>query len=261
MSTLARMTQWKTKLGEGGHDLDVNRDEMAGLFSQTPNPNNVERLKLGLFSYPVLQAADILVHRATHVPVGEDQRQHVEFARTCAATFNYTYGGGREGHTGTEILPEPEVVISKAKRVMSLTEPERKMSKSHASEKSRILLTDSDEQVTKKLKTALTDSLEGITYDRARRPGISNLLEIIASLEHRALDEIVKDFEGLHPKDLKMRAAALTVQAFRPMRERYEALVGESNGSALDDIAVAGAEEARKSAHETMKHVRIAIGI
>lgn len=261
MSTLARMTQWKTKLEEGEHDLSSNMDEMKEVFSQTPNPSNVERLKLGLFSYPVLQAADILVHRATHVPVGEDQRQHIEFARTCAATFNYTYGGVREGFPGVEILPEPEVMISKAKRVMSLTEPERKMSKSHASERSRILLTDSDEQITKKFKTALTDSIDGISYDRTRRSGVSNLLEIIANLEHRALDEVVQDFKGSHLKDLKMRAAQLTKQAFRPMREQYQALIGESNGTALDDIAAEGAEEARKSAQETMKIVRLAIGI
>lgn len=103
MGWLSRMTQWKTKLGE---------QDMASLLSPTSNPNQKERMKLGLFSYPVLQSADILVHRATHVPVGEDQLQHVEFARNCASQFNHHFGDKKE------ILPLPEFRVSPAKRVM-----------------------------------------------------------------------------------------------------------------------------------------------
>lgn len=261
MSTLARMTQWKMKLGEYDQDLDAESDAAQELFSQTPNPKNVERLKLGLFSYPVLQAADILLHGATHVPVGEDQRQHVEFSRTSAASFNYTYGGGGDGFAGREILVEPQVVVSDAKRVMSLTEPERKMSKSHPSDKSRILLTDSDEQIIKKFKSALTDSADGISYDRVSRPGVSNLLEIIASLEHRRVEEVVEAFRGSNLKDLKMHAAESVVRCFKPMRERYDQLVGERDGRKLDDLAAIGAERARATAQVTMKQVKEAVGI
>lgn len=246
MSVLARMTQWKAKLSDQG---------VAELLSQSPNPKNVERLKLGLFSYPVLQAADILLHRATHVPVGDDQRQHVEFARTCAQTFNHTYAKGEE------LLVAPEVVVSEAKRVMSLTEPEKKMSKSHENERSRVVLTDSDDEIRKKFRTALTDSLPGISYDREARPGVSNLLEIVAHLSDRTCEETVAEFGDSSLKLLKTRAADLVIDRFAPMRERFQQLVGEHNGRSLDDIAIAGAEKANASAQITMQKVKSAVGL
>ena len=148
---LSRMTQWK--------DKTANERE------------NTERLKLGLFSYPVLQAADVLVHGATHVPVGHDQAQHLEFAREVATGFNHAFG--------QEILVPPETLISPAKRIMSLTEPTTKMSKSHSNPESRILLTDSDSEIQSKIKSAVTDSDYSISYDPEKRPGISNLIDIL----------------------------------------------------------------------------------
>ncbi|KAH1767608.1 hypothetical protein KXX41_005796 [Aspergillus fumigatus] len=153
MGYLSRMTQWKSKL-------------------QLPDNANLEdstarsRLRLGLFSYPVLQAADILVHRATHVPVGDDQRQHLEFSRNTANSFNHVYG---------PIFPSPEAIISPAKRVMSLKEPTLKMSKSHADRRSRIILTDSPAEISKKINAALTDSELTITYDPRDVPAVVSL--------------------------------------------------------------------------------------
>ncbi|KAI9661668.1 MAG: Tryptophan--tRNA ligase, mitochondrial [Bathelium mastoideum] len=181
MGYLSRMTQWKSKL-----DLPDN----ASPF----DPTVKAKLKLGLFSYPVLQAADILVHRATHVPVGHDQSQHLEFARECANGFNHNYG---------RVLVAPDTLLSPAKRVMSLTEPHLKMSKSHANPKSRILITDGCEEIEKKIKGALTDSVSGISYDLVERPGVSNLLDIMFHLQddnkQASLEELVKDCVELTP--------------------------------------------------------------
>ena len=250
------MTQWKSKLSE---------EELASLLNPTPNPKQRERMKLGLFSYPVLQAADILVHRATHVPVGEDQLQHIEFARNCAAQFNHAFGGGdaAEGKDKQEILVQPTFIVSPAKRVMSLTEPEKKMSKSHELARSRIMLDDSDEVITKKFRTALTDSLPGISYDRAARPGVSNLIEIMSHMDAqgRSVEDIVEDLKDSNLKVLKEEVARVVAEHLEPMREEYLRLMSEKEDGRLAEIAEEGAQRARKSAEATMKLVREAVGL
>lgn len=249
------MTQWKSKLSE---------EDLSALLSPTPNPKQRERMKLGLFSYPVLQAADILVHRATHVPVGEDQLQHIEFARNCAAQFNHTFGGGDEGEGKgkREILVPPEFVVSPARRVMSLTEPEKKMSKSHELARSRIMLDDSAEEIAKKFKVALTDSVKGVSYDRVGRPGVSNLVEIMAHLdpEGRSIEEIVEGMRDSSLRVLKEEVTRVVVDHLKPIREEYLRLMSEKN-TRLEEIAEEGAHKARKSAEETMKLVREAVGL
>jgi len=256
MGWLSRMTQWKSKLSE---------EELASLLNPTPNPKQRERMKLGLFSYPVLQAADILVHRATHVPVGEDQLQHIEFARNCAAQFNHAFGGGdaAEGKDKQEILVQPTFIVSPAKRVMSLTEPEKKMSKSHELARSRIMLDDSDEVITKKFRTALTDSLPGISYDRAARPGVSNLIEIMSHMDAqgRSVEDIVEDLKDSNLKVLKEEVARVVAEHLEPMREEYLRLMSEKEDGRLAEIAEEGAQRARKSAEATMKLVREAVGL
>lgn len=234
---LGRMTQWK--------DKTANEKE------------NSEKLKLGLFSYPVLQAADVLVHRATHVPVGHDQAQHLEFAREVANGFNHLYGNGKE------VLVPPETLISPAKRVMSLTEPEKKMSKSHPNPKSRILLADSEEVIRSKVKAAITDSIEGITYEPERRPGVSNLIDM---LYHTTEDgrtagsqqDLAKGLQGVTMRGLKERVSEAMEATIKPIRERYETFV--SDKAALDMVAAEGAEKAAKSAAVTMAKVKRAIG-
>ncbi|KAF2666301.1 tryptophan-tRNA ligase [Microthyrium microscopicum] len=233
---LSRMTQWKSKLAlpENAKPLD-------------------SPLQLGLFSYPVLQAADILVHQATHVPVGEDQSQHLEFTRSCATGFNHLYG---------DVLTEPETILSPAKRVMSLSKPaDKKMSKSDTNYKSRILITDSREEIQRKVKTAVTDSIDGITFDPINRPGIANLVTIMQYLLEDELitpEELVKDIPT--KSALKDRVTDVIDAHIEPIRERFNKLMSPDDRDYLIDVAEEGAEMAITSAEETMKKVRDAIG-
>ncbi|KAK5121982.1 hypothetical protein LTR85_004554 [Meristemomyces frigidus] len=231
---LGRMTQWKDKTAE---------------------KDGSEKLKLGLFSYPVLQAADVLIHGATHVPVGHDQAQHLEFARQIANGFNEVYGEA--------ILTPPETLISPAKRIMSLTEPERKMSKSHPNPKSRILLTDPDDVIRSKIKSAITDSHKSITYEPARRPGVSNLLDIFyhsgESVETESQEALAAHMDGLSMRALKEEVAMAVIEVIRPIRERYERLVQDE--ATLKAVAEEGAEKAAISAAVTMRHVKRAVGL
>ncbi|KAH0017301.1 tryptophanyl-tRNA synthetase, partial [Aureobasidium melanogenum] len=243
MGYLSRMTQWKSKL-----DLDENANPL--------DPSTKTKLKLGLFSYPVLQAADILIHRATHVPVGHDQSQHLEFARECAAGFNHL--------AGSKILVQPETLLSPAKRVMALDRPTQKMSKSAPNPKSRILITDSSSVISKKLRVALTDSIEGVTYDPSTRPGVSNLTEIAFNLDssnHGAASpaDYAKEFEGLSLKALKEKVAEVVDGHLAPIRAKFEEIVG-GDGKIIEEAAQTGAEKARKSAEVTMQAVKHAVG-
>ncbi|KAJ6024513.1 hypothetical protein N7540_005310 [Penicillium herquei] len=238
MGYLSRMTQWKTKL-QLPEDATLEDSEARA------------QLRLGLFSYPVLQAADILVHRATHVPVGEDQRQHLEFSRYTANSFNHLYG---------DIFPIPEALISPAKRVMSLKEPTSKMSKSHADERSRIILTDSPEQIHKKVKVALTDSEPTITYDPVRRPGVSNLIELLSHVEGGTCEEIATEYQSASLRTLKEHVADRIANHLSGIRERYTEIMDDRTGL-LDSVAQQGAEAAQANARRTMTKVRKAMGL
>lgn len=210
-------------------------------------------LKLGLFAYPVLQAADILIYRATHVPVGEDQAQHLELTRQIANSFNVTYGN---------VFPLPETVLSEAKRVMSLREPKTKMSKSAKDEGSRIILTDENDVIRARFRKAVTDSLTdlGVTYDPENRPGVSNLVDIAAHIRGVGPEVIVEDAKGLSMKAFKEMVADEVVKVVEPIREEYKRINSRDDGF-LDEIAAEGARQASASARETMRQVRDAIGI
>jgi tryptophanyl-tRNA synthetase len=210
-------------------------------------------LKLGLFSYPVLQAADILIHRATHVPVGEDQRQHLEFARKCATNFNHVYG---------KVLVYPETVLAPIRRIKSLRAPTQKMSKSDDNAAARILITDDPATIWKKIMAAVTDSIPSVTYDPESRPGVSNLLEILAvfDCQSRPPDVLAAELSGASLKDLKATVANSIVDGLRGVSERYlEILSG--NRSYLHRVQEEGAIQARANAAETMAAVRSAIGL
>jgi tryptophanyl-tRNA synthetase len=255
-------------------------------------------LKLGLFSYPVLQAADILVHRyvffaalilvltlpscsqpcsATHVPVGDDQRQHLEFARECATNFNHAFGQ----HL---ILPEtilcsyipikPRISTSPAdiaaaapaRRVMSLQQPTQKMSKSHADPRSRILLTDTPEEITKKVRAALTDStFDQVSYEPDTRPGVSNLLEILSIFDKdgKSPATLAEELSSASAtlKELKAKTADAVVSGLGGIRERYLEVLSRDGGKYMDYVENAGAEKARAHAGQTMDIVRSAVGL
>ncbi|KAI9741862.1 MAG: Tryptophan--tRNA ligase, mitochondrial [Cirrosporium novae-zelandiae] len=240
MGYLSRMTQWKSKLSLPD--------------SATPaDQASKNKLKLGLFSYPVLQAADVLIHRATHVPVGEDQAQHLEFARDVALGFNNIYG---------KILTVPQTVLSPARRVMSLKDPKSKMSKSAEDPRSRILITDSRDEIDKKIRRALTDSTEGLSYDTKNRPGVSNLLDIMSHLndDTKPPEELANEFKSLSMREFKEHVAATIDHAIAPIREKYFNLMEGDDGRQLDKLATMGAEKAQASANVTMEAVKTAIG-
>ncbi|KAF8427269.1 hypothetical protein EV426DRAFT_640565 [Tirmania nivea] len=238
MGMLNRMTQWKDKSKSG----------------EDPNEaTSVPALKLGLFSYPVLQAADILVHSATHVPVGEDQAQHLELTRNLATSFNHHYGS---------TFPIPQTILSPAKRIMSLRHPTAKMSKSAADPKSRILLTDPPSTIQAKFASAVTDSFGGITYSPAERPGVSNLIEIYAHMNDRSdFATVAAELQdaGLSMKGLKERVCETVVAGLEPVRREYARVAGESGY--LDAVARQGAEEARERAQRALDRAKRAMGL
>ncbi|KAK3939953.1 hypothetical protein QBC46DRAFT_364500 [Diplogelasinospora grovesii] len=204
------------------------------------------------------KAADILIHRATHVPVGDDQRQHLEFARECVTNFNHAYG--------RQLLVAPETILSPAKRVMSLQSPTKKMSKSDADPRSRILLSDPPNVIRKKCKVALTDSVGNfVSYDAENRPGVSNLVEILSHLTPNSAggaspEDLVKEFgEGAGLKDLKARVADAIITETEPIRQRYEELLGDRKRGYMEEVIQEGTREARESAEETMALVREAV--
>ncbi|KAM0387446.1 hypothetical protein ACHAQC_010655 [Fusarium culmorum] len=239
--------------------------ERATLFYQSSSKLNLgekstiddkqagSRLKLGLFSYPVLQAADILVHRATHVPVGHDQQQHLEFARECVTNFNAAYGNH---------LVSPQTLIPPVHRVMSLNDPTSKMSKSHKSEKSRVLITDSPEDIKAKIGSAKTDSIPGITYNQTERPGISNLLDILSIFdpEGRKGVDLAEQYSDISPKQLKDMVTDAVVDGLAGIRDKYLELLDKGDGY-LDSVEKIGAQKAQKSADDTMQIVRDSVGL
>ncbi len=222
---LNRMTQYKDKLATGA-------------------PAN-----LGLYSYPVLMAADILLFRADLVPVGEDQKQHLEMTRDLAERFNNRFA---------EVFPIPDPLIPEtAARVMSLTEPTAKMSKSDPAERSRILLLDSADAIMKKVRSAVTDSEPTVRYDVEAKPGISNLLEIMAACTGRSIDDLVAEFHDAGYGRFKEAVAEAIIDALAPIRSAYER---------LDDREVArilqkGALDARTQAESYQAEVRRAVGL
>ncbi|KAF5521732.1 Tryptophan--tRNA ligase [Colletotrichum aenigma] len=241
MGYLSRMTQWKSKLSLSSDATILDESAKASL-------------KLGLFSYPVLQAADILVHRATHVPVGDDQRQHLEFARECANNFNHTFG--------SHLVP-PETITPPTRRVMSLQRPAEKMSKSAKDSRSRIVITDRPEEIHKKVMSALTDSSNVVSYDPHERPGVSNLLEILSVFDGkgRTPSHLAQEYSQASLKDLKQAVSEAVICGLSGFRERYLDLISTDEGRYLDSVEARGAERARQSAEETMVVVREATGL
>ncbi|KAI0382664.1 tryptophanyl-tRNA synthetase [Hypomontagnella monticulosa] len=246
MGYLGRMTQWKSKLQMNNKAAELDDAAMA-------------KLKLGLFSYPVLQAADILVHRATHVPVGDDQRQHLEFARECATNFNHTF---------KNILIPPETVTAPYPRVMSLTHPHNKMSKSTPNHRSRILITSPQQEIRSRVMGAVTDSHNAVTYEPDLRPGVANLLEILSQCQpvdpkkggRLSPQQLADQYSSATLKDLKEDVVAAVSAELAGVRERYDDFLNRKGGKWLDEVAAEGAEAARHNAEGTMKLVRYAVG-
>lgn len=227
---LDRMTQFKDKAGK-----------------------NAEKAGLGLYAYPVLMAADILLYQATHVPVGEDQKQHLELTRDVAATFNHRYG--KEFFT----IPEP-MIMGEATRVMSLRDGTAKMSKSAESDMSRINLTDTAEVIADKIKRAKTDPLPlPETVDGLKdRAEADNLITIYAALSGTTKAAVIAEFAGKQFSEFKPKLSDLTVAKIGPITEKMRHLLAEPKE--IDTILEAGAEKARELATPVLKEVKQLMG-
>jgi tryptophanyl-tRNA synthetase len=209
-----------------------------------------ELVSAGLFFYPVLQAADVLAYKADEVPVGEDQRQHIELMREIARRFNERFG---------EVLVVPEHRIPEVgARIMDLQEPTSKMSTTSENEAGRVLVLDDPKTVTKKIKSAVTDSGSEVKRGDGKE-GIANLIEIMAVARGISEDEVEREFEGSGYGDFKGAVADAVVDLLAPVRERYEEL--RPDEAALEATLAAGAEKAREIASATLAEVRAAIGV
>jgi tryptophanyl-tRNA synthetase len=205
---------------------------------------------VGLFTYPILQAADILVYDADVVPVGEDQRQHLELSRDLAARFNQRFGD-------TLVVPEPHIMKATAK-IQDLQEPTAKMSKSAATDAGLVSLLDEPARIVKKIKSAVTDADRDIRYDEETKPGVSNLLSIHAALSGTAIGDLEATYAGRGYGDLKKDVAEVVVEAVAPFRERTLALMADR--AELDRILAAGAERAAEVAEATVRRVYERVG-
>jgi len=205
--------------------------------------------RLGLFSYPVLMAADILIHKVHAVPVGEDQTQHLELTRDITVRFNGKYG---------ETFPLPEQVTpGVGARVMSLQNPTAKMSKSEEDVNSRILVLDDPDTIVKKLKRAVTDSGSEVRFDRETKPGISNLLEMLSIFAGKSIEEVAADHADSQYGTFKLAVAEAVVEGLAPIRSAYQALDDEE----VSRIMTKGALDARMRAESTMAEVRAKMGL
>lgn len=212
--------------------------------------NGREAVSSALLTYPPLMAADILLYSADLVPVGEDQKQHLELTRDLAERFNKKYN---------DILTVPEVRIPKVgARIMSLQDPTKKMSKSDPNSKAFITLLDEPKVIEKKIKSAVTDSEGIVKYDPENKPGVSNLLSIYSILGNVPIAEIEKKFEGKGYGDFKSELATVVIDALAPLQERYKQLLDSEE---LDAILDQGAEKANKVAGKMVKKMENAMGL
>ena len=230
MGWLNRMTQFKDKAGK-----------------------NSENVSVGLFSYPTLMAADILIYLATHVPVGDDQKQHLELTRDIAQKFNNDFK--------TDFFPIPEpLILGEATRVMSLRDGAKKMSKSDPSDYSRIMLTDTAENITQKIKKAKTDP-EPLPQDKtglSKRPEAENLISIFASLQDTSIESVIKDYAGKEFSTFKKDLADLSVSKLEPITSEMNKLMNDV--SYIDSILKQGQDNAIAVAEPVLQKTKEIIG-
>lgn len=222
------MTQFKDKSQKGGVDVS----------------------SVGLFTYPILQAADILLYQPKSVPVGEDQRQHLELTRDLAMRFNSRFGKTFE-------VPEAHILKETAK-IFDLQDPTAKMSKSTQDPKGLINLMDDPAQITKKIKSAVTDTDGEIRFDREAKPGVSNLLGIFAAVTGKSINSIETEFAGKGYGELKGAVADAVVALTEPMQTRTKELLSDS--AELDRLLALGAEKASEIAEQTLADVYQKLG-
>lgn len=227
---LRRMTQFKDKAEKGGGQ---------------------EGVSAGLFDYPVLMAADIALYDTDRVPVGDDQRQHLELTRDVVARFNHRFGA-------TLVVPEA-VIPEVGARVMDLQTPRAKMSKSETSPLGTLLMVDPPGVVAKKIRSAVTDSGRDVRYDREEKPGISNLLDILSAVTGKPVADLEAEYADAGYGAFKTAVAEAVVECLAPVRERFETL--SADPGEVQAILARGAERARAIAGPVMERVRTAVGL
>lgn len=227
MGELNRMTQFKDKAAK-----------------------HADNINAGLYTYPVLMASDILLYQADFVPVGEDQKQHLELSRDVAIRFNKVFGD-------TFTVPEP-LISKQGARVMSLQEPDKKMSKSDANANNYVLITEAPDSILKKFKKAVTDSENEIRLDLVNKPGISNLIHIYAAVNNITCEQAEQEFAGARYGDFKIAVGTAVADALAPIREEYERLMQDK--AYLDGILQKNARKAQALAEQTKRAVYQKIG-
>ena len=228
MGELSRMTQFKDK-----------------------SAKHADNINAGLFTYPALMAADILLYQADLVPVGEDQRQHLEITRDIAQRFNKIYGD-------TFVIPEAYVRKTSSK-IMGLQDPTSKMSKSSTNPNDVVFIEDEPEVILKKFKKAVTDSENIVKFDPENKPGVSNLMQIYASITGKTMEEIEKEFENRGYGDFKITVANSVIERLKPIQDRYKQILEDKEY--LEKIYTKGSENARRLAAKTIQDVKNKIGI
>ncbi|EGL83262.1 tryptophanyl-tRNA synthetase [Caldalkalibacillus thermarum TA2.A1] len=231
----------------------ICQSHMGELERMTQYKDKSKKLKsipVGLFTYPALQAADILLYQATHVPVGEDQKQHIELTRDLAERFNHRYGE-------VFVIPEP-MIASFGARIMSLDDPTTKMSKSNPNENSYISMLDEPKVIEKKIKRAVTDSGHEIRFDPEEKAAISNLMTIYGQFTGQTMEEVEQHFKGCGYGQFKKELAEVVIDSLRPIQEKYREIYPSSE---LDRVLEEGAQKAREKAQQTLAKVKQALGV
>jgi len=205
-------------------------------FKDKSQKQGTDRATVGLFTYPILQAADILLYQADAVPVGEDQRQHLELTRDLAQRFNTTFGR-------TFTLPEPYIIKDSTAKITDLQEPTAKMSKSASSQNGLVELLEEPSRIAKKIKSAVTDTGREILFDPANKPGVSNLLTIYSALTGRTTDDLTAAYAGKGYGDLKKDLAEVVVSFVEPIQQRTKQYLDDP--AQLDKLLAIGGEKAR----------------
>ncbi|XP_066472473.1 tryptophan--tRNA ligase, mitochondrial [Tiliqua scincoides] len=214
------------------------------------NASQMNEGTVGLFTYPVLQAADILLYKSTHVPVGEDQVLHLELTQDVARRFNKKYG---------EFFPVPKAILTTSKKVKSLRDPTSKMSKSDPQKLATVNITDSPEEIMLKFRKALTDFTSEVTYDPDSRPGVSNLVAIHSAITGLSTEEVVRHSVGLDTAHYKGVVAEAVIEKLAPIRSEFKRLKGDR--SYLEKVLWTGAEKAKELAAPVYQEVRRLVGL
>ncbi|MCX7920636.1 MAG: tryptophan--tRNA ligase [Clostridia bacterium] len=212
---------------------------------------HADNINAGLFTYPALMAADILLYQTDLVPIGQDQKQHLEITRDVAARFNNLYGD-------VFVVPEPYIAKVGAK-IMSLQEPAKKMSKSDENENNFVTLLDSPDVVVRKFKKAVTDSDREIRYDEENKPGISNLMSIYSSVTGKPFGDIEAEFQDKSYGDFKLAVGEAVAETLKPVQERYNQLMG--NKDYLNEVLKVNGERAARLAYRTLNKVYKKVGL